>query len=274
MSRAASPTTLSNQAFQKQADTIPLAVTDESASIAINSFASQFLVYNDSVSVAWLAFGPSDVEADATTGMPIAAGAITAVTPPSSDYTHVAAVLATAAATGTLYLTPGAGLVNGGAGGGGGGGGGGAVTIVAPLPLPVDVAEGGVESGTAGTPSADVLTIQGPLSNRWSYAPPSGGLVSTTGVTAKAAAGVGVRNYVQSIQVINSHPTIGTEIEIRDGAAGTVLHRGWAEAAGGGFSCKCDPPLQGTADTLIEIAEVTATATTGVLVNLQGFTGT
>lgn len=106
----------------------------------------------------------------------------------------------------------------------------------------------------------------------WTYAAAAGGLVSTAGVTAKAAAGANVRNYVTSIQVINSHATVGTEVCVKDGAGGTVLHRGWAAAAGGGYTARFDPPLRGTANTLIEIAEVTETGTAGVLVNLQGFT--
>lgn len=105
----------------------------------------------------------------------------------------------------------------------------------------------------------------------WQYAAAAGGLVTTGGVTAKAAGAAGVRNYVTSIQVINSHPTISTEVAVKDGAAGTVIHRGWAQAGGGGYACRFDPPLRGTAATLIEIAEVTATASTGVLVNVQGF---
>lgn len=105
----------------------------------------------------------------------------------------------------------------------------------------------------------------------WNYAAAAGGLVSTTGVSAKAAAGAGIRNYISSVQVINSHATVSTEVLIRDGAAGTVLHRGWAQAAGGGYACEFVPPLRGTANTLVEIAEVTATGTAGVLVNLAGF---
>lgn len=104
----------------------------------------------------------------------------------------------------------------------------------------------------------------------WNYAAASGGLVNTTGVTAKAAAGAGVRNYITSIQVINGHATQGTDLQIRDGAAGTVLWRGWAQAAGGGASVKCDPPLRGSANTLVEIACGTTGA--AVYVNLQGFT--
>lgn len=105
----------------------------------------------------------------------------------------------------------------------------------------------------------------------WVLAASAGGLVNTTGVTARGAAGSGNRNYVRSIQVINSHATISTEVVIRDGAAGSVMHRGWAQAAGGGYAVTFDPPLRGSANTLVEVAEVTATASTGVLVNVQGF---
>lgn len=108
--------------------------------------------------------------------------------------------------------------------------------------------------------------------NTWSYAAAAGGLVNTTGVTAKAAAGAGLRNYITSIQVINSHQTTGTEVVVRDGAAGTVIHRGWA-AANSGYAATFPVALRGTANTLVEIAEVTTTATAGVLVNLQGYIG-
>ncbi len=92
-------------------------------------------------------------------------------------------------------------------------------------------------------------------------------------MTIKASAGGSLRNYLKSIQVINSHPTISTEITINDGAGGTVLHRGWAQAAGGGFTAVFDPPLRGTAATLLEVDEITGTATTGVLINAQGYVG-
>jgi hypothetical protein len=108
--------------------------------------------------------------------------------------------------------------------------------------------------------------------NTWSYAAAAGGLVNTTGVTAKAAAGAGLRNYITSIQVTNSNQTTGTEVLVRDGAAGTVLHRGWANA-NSGYTATFPIALRGTANTLVEIAEVTTTATAGVLVNLQGYVG-
>jgi hypothetical protein len=105
----------------------------------------------------------------------------------------------------------------------------------------------------------------------WSYAAVAGGLVNTNGVTVKAAGAAGVRNYIKSVQVINSHATISTEVCIKDGASGTVLHRGYALANGGGYACTFNPPLRGSAATLVEIAEVTATGTAGVLVSLQGY---
>jgi hypothetical protein len=105
----------------------------------------------------------------------------------------------------------------------------------------------------------------------WSYAAASGGIVNTTGVTAKAAAAAGIRNYVTRCQVINGHATVDTDVQIRDGAAGTVLWRGFAKAAGGGVACDFDPPLRGTAATLIEVA--CGTTGTATYFNLQGYTG-
>lgn len=104
----------------------------------------------------------------------------------------------------------------------------------------------------------------------WSYAAASGGITNTTGVTAKAAAGAGVRNYVTSAQVINGAASVDTDVQIRDGASGTVLWRGFAKAAGGGISVRFDPPLRGSANTLIEVA--CGTTSSATYVNLQGFT--
>lgn len=106
----------------------------------------------------------------------------------------------------------------------------------------------------------------------WNYAAASGGITNTTGVTAKAAGGAGVRNYITMAQVINGHASVDTDVQIRDGAAGTVLWRGFAKSGGGGVSAKFDPPLRGTANTLIEIA--CGTSGSATYVNLQGYTST
>lgn len=104
----------------------------------------------------------------------------------------------------------------------------------------------------------------------WNYAAASGGITNTTGVTIKAAAGVGVRNYITDLHVINGHATVNTDVQIRDGAAGTVLWRGWAQSAGGGISIHFATPLRGSANTLLEVACGTTGA--AVYVNVQGFT--
>jgi hypothetical protein len=105
--------------------------------------------------------------------------------------------------------------------------------------------------------------------NTWTYAAASGGIVNTTGVTAKAAGAAGVRNYVTHVDVVNGHATVDTDVQIRDGASGTVLWRGFAKAAGGGVSADFNPPLRGTAATLIEIA--CGTTGTATYFNLAGF---
>ena len=105
--------------------------------------------------------------------------------------------------------------------------------------------------------------------NTWSYAAASGGITNTTGVTVKAAAGASTRNYIRSVSVINGHATVSTDVQIRDGASGTVLWRGFAQAAGGGCAQVFDPPLRGTANTLVEVA--CGTTGTATYVNLQGF---
>lgn len=106
--------------------------------------------------------------------------------------------------------------------------------------------------------------------SRWSYAAASGGIVNTTAVTVKAAAAAGIKNCITSIQVINAHATVSTETLVLDGAAGTVLHRGWAQAAGGGYAHEFPVPICGTAATLLEVDNVTTGA--AVYYNLQGYT--
>jgi len=106
----------------------------------------------------------------------------------------------------------------------------------------------------------------------WKYVGAAGGLVNTTAITIAAAAGAGVKNYITSITLVNAHQTIGTEVVINDGAAGTAIFRNWCQFAGGGCSIKLDPPLAGSANTLLEIKEITGTATAGVVAHIMGYT--
>lgn len=110
----------------------------------------------------------------------------------------------------------------------------------------------------------------------WNFAPAVGGIVNTTtAVTIKAAAGAGVRNYIESMQCNSDALGAATELALRDGAAGTVIYRqkiatsGWLTPVDINF----DPPLRGTANTLTEIVTLTASVTGGVYCNVQGYTG-
>lgn len=136
---------------------------------------------------------------------------------------------------------------------------------------------------TAGTPSAPVgvpVDSSNPLqvmdarvSTPWNYAAAASGIVaSTAGVTVKTAAGAGVRNYLSSLQLACDTLGAATEFVVRDGASGTVLWRTKLQtAAMAPQTYNFDPPLRGTANTLLEVATLTA-VTGGVYVNAQGFT--
>jgi hypothetical protein len=108
--------------------------------------------------------------------------------------------------------------------------------------------------------------------NSWNYAAPAAGLVTTTEVSAKGAAGAGIRNYLTSMQVFNSHPTTGTEFLVTDGSGGTALFRGFVGPLGAA-TIVFPVPLKSTANTALYIKESSTTASTGVLINLQGYTG-
>lgn len=109
---------------------------------------------------------------------------------------------------------------------------------------------------------------------RWNYAAAASGIVNTTtAVTIKTAAGASVKNYLTSCQIATDTLGGATELVIRDGAAGTVLWRSKLQTtAMNPLTVTFGAPLAGTANTLMEVAALTA-VTGGVYVNCQGFTG-
>lgn len=128
-----------------------------------------------------------------------------------------------------------------------------------------------VRGDTNGLVSIPALT-----STYWRFAGAAGGIVNTTtAVTVKAAAGAGIRNYVSGMQCSADPLGAATEFVIRDGASGTVMYRSKIQTSGtpDGREITFTPPLKGTANTLVEIATLTASVTGGVYCNLQGFTG-
>lgn len=114
------------------------------------------------------------------------------------------------------------------------------------------------------------LAVQPALSSTfWAYAGATGGIINTTDVAVKTAAGASVRNYISGIQFKNTSAT-ASEIVIKDGA--TIIWRGHVSASMTvSDTVVFNPPLRGTANTAVNVAMITtATAT---IVSLQGYTG-
>lgn len=134
---------------------------------------------------------------------------------------------------------------------------------------------------TTGQTADLVTTLVGSLVTKpfsipegdWSFAVATGGISNTTtAVTIAAAAGAGLRNYITGIQISADALGAATELVIRDGAGGTVIWRTKIMTAGlAAMSVRFDSPLRSTANTLLEIATLTATVTGGVYPNTQGY---
>lgn len=106
----------------------------------------------------------------------------------------------------------------------------------------------------------------------WSYPAAAGGISNTTtAVTMVAAAGSGIRNYLTAVQISAGALGAATEVAIRDGAAGTVIWRGFISTAGGNQSVVLSSPIKSTANTLLEVVTLTATVTGAVYINAQGY---
>lgn len=103
--------------------------------------------------------------------------------------------------------------------------------------------------------------------NDWTYAAASGGIVNTTDVAIKAAAGAGIRNYLTGMDIRNSHASVATEVVIKDGS--TVIWRGQFNANSGMTNVVFETPLKSTANTALNAACITTGAS--VYVNARGY---
>ena len=92
-------------------------------------------------------------------------------------------------------------------------------------------------------------------------------VTGTSNTSIIAAQGAGIRTYITSIQVFNSHATVGTVTEIKDGT--TVKHRGYAREDGGGYTAEFPVPIQCTANTAVNGANITTGSNT--YFNVQGY---
>lgn len=97
-------------------------------------------------------------------------------------------------------------------------------------------------------------------------------MTATTSTSLVAAPGAGLRNYITTIIVSNSHATVGTDVVIQDGSGGTTLLTIPAAAVYGGAVITLPTPLrQPTTATAIFCANVTTGASTKV--SAVGYTG-
>jgi hypothetical protein len=88
-----------------------------------------------------------------------------------------------------------------------------------------------------------------------------------TSLSAIAAAGSGIRNYITDLECTNSSATDVT-VDIRDGTAGAVIWK-LACPAGGGNNRAFSRPLRGAANTILAVDA--SAAATSVHVSINGF---
>lgn len=90
-------------------------------------------------------------------------------------------------------------------------------------------------------------------------------MTGTTSTSLVAAPAAGLRNYITTIIVSNSHATVGTDVIIQDGSGGTTLMTIPAAAVYGGAVINLPVPLrQPTTATAIYCANVTTGSSTKV----------
>lgn len=97
-------------------------------------------------------------------------------------------------------------------------------------------------------------------------------LTDTTSTQVLAAPASGLRNYITSILVTNSHATVDTFVTIRDGNGGTIIWEGFALHLGGGFAIPFPTPVrQPTTATRIDVKCETSGA--NVIASVCGYQG-
>lgn len=94
---------------------------------------------------------------------------------------------------------------------------------------------------------------------------------TSTAVTGMGAPGASTFNYITAVTVSNAHATVGTEVVLQDGSAGTTFWTFPAGPAYNGATIAFDPPLkQPTANTALFAKDLTTGA--AVTVSVNGYT--
>jgi hypothetical protein len=120
--------------------------------------------------------------------------------------------------------------------------------------------------------SEDQLFVKGFPGDRWQYAPPTGGITSSTAPVTLKAAVAGKRNYIASAQFSATAGTGDHEIIVKSGA--TVIHRGAVDlgaSADRGGSFVFPTGLAGGVGEALTV-EMSVSDPGNVFINAQGFT--
>jgi len=97
-------------------------------------------------------------------------------------------------------------------------------------------------------------------------------MTATTSTSVIAAPASGLRNYITSVTVGNSHATVGTFVNLQDGSGGTTIWTIPAASVFGGATISFSPPLrQPTTATALFCACVTTGSNT--IVSANGYIG-
>jgi hypothetical protein len=149
-----------------------------------------------------------------------------------------------------------------------------ATDVTATTPLPVDVIAAIKAASTAPVAADKALVVAvspnspGVIDAANSVSGVTAAITTTTATQVLPAPGSGVRNYITNIVVSNSHATVGTDVEIRDGS--TAIYVIPAAAVFGGAALSFPVPLrQPTANAVINAACVTTGAS--VRVSASGY---
>lgn len=94
-------------------------------------------------------------------------------------------------------------------------------------------------------------------------------ITGTSDTAVIASPGASIKNYITQVLVTNSHATVGTVVELK--SATTVLYRGYAAPAGGGFALTFPVPLVCAANEAFNAANVTTGSNT--YVSATGYRG-
>ena len=109
--------------------------------------------------------------------------------------------------------------------------------------------------------------------SEWNYVAAAGGILdTTTAVTIKSGAGVGVRNYITSLQIQSEALATATELAIRESPGGTTIWRIKIPTTGLPLTTIVfADPIRSPANSLLEVVTLTASGTGAVYFNAQGY---